>query len=227
MMKMCLTLCRNFELPWLDDRSRCRIEVPKKHTPHRTCRKWCKSSGHRRPKTAASLVILYKRQITSKKKTKIKRLVAFPVFVTCIASVPPEGSMQSSVNPSSNTLWVSSRASARLRTAAAFHVSWYPEHDGHVLQHVPNNSSGHSCFTQTCACERRVCLLCNCLGENHWLRNYLEVSVVGSTARAFIHSIVLCSHIYGLLTVASISLWSCEPRQAWYWAKIKNTIDPI
>ncbi|CAL8301156.1 unnamed protein product [Lota lota] len=28
-----------FELPWLDDRSRCRIEVPKKHTPHRTCRK--------------------------------------------------------------------------------------------------------------------------------------------------------------------------------------------
>ncbi|XP_034563876.1 male-specific lethal 1 homolog isoform X2 [Notolabrus celidotus] len=29
----------NFELPWLDDRSRCRIEVPKKHTPHRTCRK--------------------------------------------------------------------------------------------------------------------------------------------------------------------------------------------
>lgn len=31
---------RNFELPWLDDRSRCRIEVPKKHTPHRTCRKW-------------------------------------------------------------------------------------------------------------------------------------------------------------------------------------------
>lgn len=35
---------RNFELPWLDDRSRCRIEVPKKHTPHRTCRKWCDSS---------------------------------------------------------------------------------------------------------------------------------------------------------------------------------------
>ncbi|XP_056152641.1 male-specific lethal 1 homolog [Lampris incognitus] len=30
---------KNFELPWLDDRSRCRIEVPKKHTPHRTCRK--------------------------------------------------------------------------------------------------------------------------------------------------------------------------------------------
>ncbi|XP_053197433.1 male-specific lethal 1 homolog [Scomber japonicus] len=30
---------QNFELPWLDDRSRCRIEVPKKHTPHRTCRK--------------------------------------------------------------------------------------------------------------------------------------------------------------------------------------------
>uniref|UniRef100_A0A3Q1JBM5 PEHE domain-containing protein n=1 Tax=Anabas testudineus TaxID=64144 RepID=A0A3Q1JBM5_ANATE len=29
----------NFELPWLDERSRCRIEVPKKHTPHRTCRK--------------------------------------------------------------------------------------------------------------------------------------------------------------------------------------------
>ncbi|XP_037547185.1 male-specific lethal 1 homolog isoform X2 [Nematolebias whitei] len=29
----------NFDLPWLDDRSRCRIEVPKKHTPHRTCRK--------------------------------------------------------------------------------------------------------------------------------------------------------------------------------------------
>lgn len=30
---------QNFDLPWLDDRSRCRIEVPKKHTPHRTCRK--------------------------------------------------------------------------------------------------------------------------------------------------------------------------------------------
>uniref|UniRef100_A0A8C5HSQ2 PEHE domain-containing protein n=1 Tax=Gouania willdenowi TaxID=441366 RepID=A0A8C5HSQ2_GOUWI len=30
---------QNFELPWLDERSRCRIEVPKKHTPHRTCRK--------------------------------------------------------------------------------------------------------------------------------------------------------------------------------------------
>ncbi|XP_029311870.1 male-specific lethal 1 homolog isoform X2 [Cottoperca gobio] len=30
---------QHFELPWLDDRSRCRIEVPKKHTPHRTCRK--------------------------------------------------------------------------------------------------------------------------------------------------------------------------------------------
>ncbi|XP_061612738.1 male-specific lethal 1 homolog [Phyllopteryx taeniolatus] len=29
----------NFDLPWLDERSRCRIEVPKKHTPHRTCRK--------------------------------------------------------------------------------------------------------------------------------------------------------------------------------------------
>lgn len=29
----------NFELPWLDDKSRCRIEVPKKQTPHRTCRK--------------------------------------------------------------------------------------------------------------------------------------------------------------------------------------------
>lgn len=29
----------NFELPWLDERSRCRIEVPKKQTPHRTCRK--------------------------------------------------------------------------------------------------------------------------------------------------------------------------------------------
>uniref|UniRef100_A0A674CUD7 MSL complex subunit 1 n=1 Tax=Salmo trutta TaxID=8032 RepID=A0A674CUD7_SALTR len=30
---------QNFDLPWLDERSRCRIEVPKKHTPHRTCRK--------------------------------------------------------------------------------------------------------------------------------------------------------------------------------------------
>ncbi|KAJ7992230.1 hypothetical protein DPEC_G00276360 [Dallia pectoralis] len=30
---------RNFDLPWLDERSRCRVEVPKKHTPHRTCRK--------------------------------------------------------------------------------------------------------------------------------------------------------------------------------------------
>ncbi|KAJ7987560.1 hypothetical protein DPEC_G00327750 [Dallia pectoralis] len=29
----------NFDLPWLDERSRCRVEVPKKHTPHRTCRK--------------------------------------------------------------------------------------------------------------------------------------------------------------------------------------------
>ncbi|CDQ60174.1 male-specific lethal 1-like 1 isoform X1 [Oncorhynchus mykiss] len=28
---------QNFDLPW--QRSRCRIEVPKKHTPHRTCRK--------------------------------------------------------------------------------------------------------------------------------------------------------------------------------------------
>lgn len=30
---------QNFELPWLDERSRCRIENPKKQTPHRTCRK--------------------------------------------------------------------------------------------------------------------------------------------------------------------------------------------
>uniref|UniRef100_A0AAV2LHX5 PEHE domain-containing protein n=1 Tax=Knipowitschia caucasica TaxID=637954 RepID=A0AAV2LHX5_KNICA len=30
---------QHFELPWLDDKSRCRIEVPKKQTPHRTCRK--------------------------------------------------------------------------------------------------------------------------------------------------------------------------------------------
>ncbi|XP_010872969.2 male-specific lethal 1-like 1 [Esox lucius] len=30
---------RSFDLPWLDERSRCRVEVPKKHTPHRTCRK--------------------------------------------------------------------------------------------------------------------------------------------------------------------------------------------
>ncbi|XP_028423352.1 male-specific lethal 1 homolog isoform X2 [Perca flavescens] len=30
---------QNFELPWLDERSRCRIEVSKKQTPHRTCRK--------------------------------------------------------------------------------------------------------------------------------------------------------------------------------------------
>ncbi|XP_062330554.1 male-specific lethal 1 homolog isoform X1 [Osmerus eperlanus] len=29
----------NFDLPWVDDKSRCRIEFPKKHTPHRTCRK--------------------------------------------------------------------------------------------------------------------------------------------------------------------------------------------
>lgn len=29
----------NFELPWLDERSRCRIENHKKQTPHRTCRK--------------------------------------------------------------------------------------------------------------------------------------------------------------------------------------------
>lgn len=30
---------QNFELPWLDERSRCRLEVQKKQTPHRTCRK--------------------------------------------------------------------------------------------------------------------------------------------------------------------------------------------
>lgn len=30
---------RNFELPWLDERSRCRLEIQKKQTPHRTCRK--------------------------------------------------------------------------------------------------------------------------------------------------------------------------------------------
>lgn len=30
---------RNFELPWLDERSRCRLEMQKKQTPHRTCRK--------------------------------------------------------------------------------------------------------------------------------------------------------------------------------------------
>ncbi|XP_034762761.2 male-specific lethal 1 homolog isoform X2 [Acipenser ruthenus] len=30
---------QNFELPWLDQRSRCRIEIQKKQTPHRTCRK--------------------------------------------------------------------------------------------------------------------------------------------------------------------------------------------
>ncbi|XP_041939730.1 male-specific lethal 1-like 1 [Alosa alosa] len=29
----------NFELPWLDDRSRCRVENQKKNTPHRNCRK--------------------------------------------------------------------------------------------------------------------------------------------------------------------------------------------
>ncbi|KAG8566338.1 hypothetical protein GDO81_013189 [Engystomops pustulosus] len=30
---------QSFELPWLDDRSRCRIEMQKKQTPHRTPRK--------------------------------------------------------------------------------------------------------------------------------------------------------------------------------------------
>nr|XP_008111563.1 PREDICTED: male-specific lethal 1 homolog [Anolis carolinensis] len=30
---------QNFELPWLDERSRCRLETQKKQTPHRTCRK--------------------------------------------------------------------------------------------------------------------------------------------------------------------------------------------
>ncbi|XP_062859850.1 male-specific lethal 1 homolog [Trichomycterus rosablanca] len=30
---------QNFELPWLDEKSRCRIENQKKQTPHRTCRK--------------------------------------------------------------------------------------------------------------------------------------------------------------------------------------------
>uniref|UniRef100_A0AAY4DEW5 PEHE domain-containing protein n=1 Tax=Denticeps clupeoides TaxID=299321 RepID=A0AAY4DEW5_9TELE len=30
---------QSFELPWLDERSRCRIENQKKQTPHRTCRK--------------------------------------------------------------------------------------------------------------------------------------------------------------------------------------------
>ncbi|KAM6957794.1 male-specific lethal 1-like 1 [Aplochiton taeniatus] len=30
---------RVFHLPWLDGRSRCRVYVPKKQTPHRTCRK--------------------------------------------------------------------------------------------------------------------------------------------------------------------------------------------
>ncbi|CAH2302251.1 Hypothetical predicted protein [Pelobates cultripes] len=30
---------QNFELPWLDERSRCRIEMQKKQTPHRTSRK--------------------------------------------------------------------------------------------------------------------------------------------------------------------------------------------
>ncbi|OCT62065.1 male-specific lethal 1 homolog [Xenopus laevis] len=30
---------QNFELPWLDDRSRCRLEMQKKQTPHRTPRK--------------------------------------------------------------------------------------------------------------------------------------------------------------------------------------------
>ncbi|XP_073698517.1 male-specific lethal 1-like 1 [Garra rufa] len=30
---------QNFDLPWLDERSRCRPEVTKKRTPHRTCRK--------------------------------------------------------------------------------------------------------------------------------------------------------------------------------------------
>ncbi|KAL2078092.1 hypothetical protein ACEWY4_025777 [Coilia grayii] len=30
---------QNFELPWLDDRSRCRVENQKKNAPHRNCRK--------------------------------------------------------------------------------------------------------------------------------------------------------------------------------------------
>ncbi|KAL7850477.1 hypothetical protein SRHO_G00198260 [Serrasalmus rhombeus] len=30
---------QNFDIPWLDERSRCRQEVSKKKTPHRTCRK--------------------------------------------------------------------------------------------------------------------------------------------------------------------------------------------
>lgn len=34
-----LSSVRNFELPWLDEKSKCRIENPKKQTPHRTCRK--------------------------------------------------------------------------------------------------------------------------------------------------------------------------------------------
>lgn len=35
-----LSSVRNFELPWLDEKSKGRVESQKKQTPHRTCRKW-------------------------------------------------------------------------------------------------------------------------------------------------------------------------------------------
>lgn len=74
----------------------------------------------------------------------------------------------------------------------------------HVLRYVPNNASDHSYFT--------------CGGnlseeKNHWLGNCLPSAVQLAPAS---RSIVLCSYMYGLPTVASISLWSCEPRQEWY-----------
>lgn len=78
---MCLTPCRNFELPWLDDRSRCRIEVPKKHTPHRTCRKWCNSTGHWRPKSSHVADHLVKKQTNQQtRKTKKRQLLSWSVW---------------------------------------------------------------------------------------------------------------------------------------------------
>lgn len=132
---MCLTPCRNFELPWLDDRSRCRIEVPKKHTPHRTCRKWCNSTGHWRPKNSHVAGHLVKKQTSQQtRKTKKRQLL-------------------------SRSVW---------------HVS--PLYHQRAACRAPSRLQ-HAKEELSCATAEE---------QNHQLRNYLQVSVVGSAARAFI-----------------------------------------
>lgn len=218
MLKMCLTLCRNFELPWLDDRSRCRIEVPKKHTPHRTCRKWC-IGGQEQPRRWSSCT--NDKHKTSKKKQN-KTVSRFPGLCDMYCLCTTRG--QHAKLRRSSFIEHIVRSTLRARR--------WPIRRSRRRQSCSSTCSKQHIRTtaaspRTRARERSVCLAFCATAEQQTVgfETIFSCLSLALQLEPSSHSVVLCGHTYGLLTVASISLWSCEPRPAWYWEK--DTIDPI